>query len=176
LGLKGGFFFVLSEKMVPFLENFGKILKMSGQKKLFFCQTRAAGYFICTSIELQHFFFATIFFFLGKLGKICFGPPEAPGYPQSPRVPCHKTFAIWGGQPLVPKKIQRCFSQVKSREPDDYFYFDSNGPTVLGRIFGPSVGVFSKPLRKNGSKFAKFSKNPKNVGQKKINFLSNPCR
>jgi hypothetical protein len=59
---------------------------------------------------------------------------------------------------------------------NDFFYFDPNGPTVLGQIFGPTVGDFFCPWRKNGSIFGKFSKNPKNVGQKNNNFSSNRCR
>jgi hypothetical protein len=73
---------------------------------------------------------------------------------------------------LVPKKIQRCFSQAKKWEPDDYFYFDPNGPTVLGQIFGSTVGVFFVL----GEKMGRFLKNPKNVGQKKYKKVSNPCR
>jgi hypothetical protein len=78
--------------------------------------------------------------------------------------------AVWGGRPSVPKKIQDYISQAKSREPYDFSYFEPNGPTVLGQIFGSTVGDFSKPLRKNGSIFGNFLKNPKNVGQKKIIF------
>jgi hypothetical protein len=145
LGLQWGFFPSLSEKMGRNLQNFRKIPKMSGKKKSIFCRTRAAGYVICTSIQLQHLFFARIFFFWGKFGKIFFDPPAAPGYPQLPPVPCPNLRGLWGGRPLVPKKIQRCLSQAKNAEMHDFLYFDLNGPTVLGQIFGPTVGVFSKP-------------------------------
>jgi hypothetical protein len=64
--------------MGRFLEKFRKIPKMSGKKKIIFPQTRAAGYVICTSIQLQHFFFGRICFLWGKLGKIFFDPTNKP--------------------------------------------------------------------------------------------------
>jgi hypothetical protein len=80
-GVQWGIFFVLSEKMGQNLEHFRKIPKMSGEKKYFFCQTRAVTYFIATLIELQHFFFARIFLFWGKWGKIFFGTRQRSGEP-----------------------------------------------------------------------------------------------
>jgi hypothetical protein len=63
LGLQWGIFFVLGEKMGQYLENIRKIPKMLGKKNIKKFQTHAAEYVICTSMQLQHFFFARIFFF-----------------------------------------------------------------------------------------------------------------
>jgi hypothetical protein len=79
-------------------------------------------------------------------------------------------FGIYGGRKLVLIKIQGCPTQVKFAEPNFFFYFDQNGLDLFEQIFGSTVGTFSKPWGKNRSKFGKFWKNPKNVGQKKYFF------
>jgi hypothetical protein len=57
----GGFFLSLAKKWVDFWKIFEKSQKCRAKKNIF-SRTRAAGYVIRTSIELQHFFSQEYFF------------------------------------------------------------------------------------------------------------------
>jgi hypothetical protein len=119
-------------------------------------------------------FFSKRFFFWGEgWEKYVVAPPTpqtGPHYPGLMRTICPDLRAIWGGRPSVPKEIQGCRAQAKSREAYDYFYFDLNGPTVLGQIFGPTVGDFFVLSEKMGQNLENFREIPKMSGKKKSNF------
>jgi hypothetical protein len=145
--------------------------KNVGQKKKKNCRTRAVRCVICTSIELQHFFFQKIFFFWGKFGKICFGPPDPPD--RTPTTPgkCAPfvRFCALSGEVdrRSSEKSKGAFPRPISRRCTIFFISTQMDRRCSGKFFGVQWGVFFVLSEKMGRNLGNFWKIPKMSGKKK---------
>ena len=153
------------------LENFRKIPKMSGEKKLFFCQTRAVTCVIDTSIELQHFFFARHFFFWGKWGKIFFDPPRPPRLPPVTPGSVSQFARPLGRSTVGPQKNPRLHFPGQKSGSLRFFLFRPKWTwSVRADFWAYSGGFFLSLAKKWVEIWKKIRKIPKMSGKKKLFF------